>query len=65
MESQSTQHRGLKRLGLGLVVFLVVCILGFYAYTSDYYHADATARAVMTTDSTTFKKCWMRLGSPL
>lgn len=52
MESQSTQHRGLKRLGLGLVIFLAVCILGFYAYTSDYYHADATAQAVMTTDST-------------
>ncbi|SDX81737.1 alpha/beta fold hydrolase [Eubacterium barkeri] len=52
MEAQFKKHRRLKGLGLGLAIFLALCILGFYAYTSDYYHADATARAVMTTDST-------------
>lgn len=36
-----------KRLLIGALILLAFCIGGFYLYTSDYYHAEASALAVL------------------
>ena len=37
-----------KRLGITFLILIVVACAGFYAYTSDYYHAGETATEMMS-----------------
>ena len=45
------RHRILRRVLIALAVALVVCIGGFLLWTTDYYHADATAVSVEQEDA--------------
>lgn len=42
----------LKRAALAFLVLIIACVIGFFAYTSDYYRADETALEVLETNTT-------------
>lgn len=46
------RHRKPRIALVVLTCLVVACTVGFLAYASDYYHADATAQAVLQSDTT-------------
>lgn len=46
------KHKKLKIFALVLVVALIVAVLGFLIWASDYYHAEDVALAVLSTENT-------------
>lgn len=48
MSSHDKPRKWSKRLAITLLVVVVLCCAGFYAYVSDYYHAGPTAESEMS-----------------
>ena len=44
------RRKALRITLLALGALIVACAVGFFAYTSDYYHADETALAVLASE---------------